>query len=424
MGQEENMKKNVIWNTCGSVFYSVCQWLLTAIVIRGASYEAGGVLSLAMTTSSSFSAISLFSMRNYQVSDLKGEYSANEYVGSRVMTCIAAFTCCAIAAIYNNSWEQMLCIDAFMLVRVAEGWVDVMHGIDQKYERYDYIGKSYFLRGLISLTVFSGGLFFTGNLLLTLCLMALGNLAAAIFYDTKKTGSLERIAPVLFQARVFQLLKTCLPIVAFTFLLSLENLIPKKILEEQYGQAELGIYSAMANLAVVVQVFASVVFNPFLPKFTQLYYQEDGKLFRRALHKLYLVLAGMCVIVNLGVFVFGKLGLRILYGADILQYYELFLPIVWCTIFTAVIWIISAILIALRRIGWLVAGMAVDFALCLTLASPLIERFGKNGVSIVQILVMGIYILFMLVMCEIAANNRKRKKASGKDEKINNNTCL
>ena len=131
-----------------------------------------------------------------------------------------------------------------------------MHGIDQKYQRYDYIGKSYFLRGLISLIVFSGGLFFTGNLLLTLCLMALGNLAAALFYDTKKTGSLERITPVLFQARVLQLLKTCLPIVAFTFLLSLENLIPKKILEEQYGQAELGIYSAMANLAVVVQVFA------------------------------------------------------------------------------------------------------------------------------------------------------------------------
>ena len=47
-----------------SIYLLALQWLLTAIVIRGASYEAGGVLSLAMTTSSSFSAISLFSMRN------------------------------------------------------------------------------------------------------------------------------------------------------------------------------------------------------------------------------------------------------------------------------------------------------------------------------------------------------------------------
>ena len=153
MEQTEHMRKNVLWNTCGSVFYSVCQWLLTAIVIRGASYEAGGILSLAMTTSSSFSAISLFSMRNYQVSDLKGEYSTDEYVGSRVITCIAAFFCCVVTAVYHNSWEQMLCIDAFMLVRVAEGWVDVLHGVDQKYEKYDYIGKSYFLRGIITLVI-------------------------------------------------------------------------------------------------------------------------------------------------------------------------------------------------------------------------------------------------------------------------------
>ena len=412
MEQTEHMRKNVLWNTCGSVFYSVCQWLLTAIVIRGASYEAGGILSLAMTTSSSFSAISLFSMRNYQVSDLKGEYSTDEYVGSRVITCIAAFFCCVVTAVYHNSWEQMLCIDAFMLVRVAEGWVDVLHGVDQKYEKYDYIGKSYFLRGIITLVIFSGGLYFTGNLLLTLCVMALGNLAAALFYDTRKTGGLEKFTPV-FRAKVWKLLKTCLPIVVFTFLLSLENLIPKKVLEQQYGQAELGIYSAMANLAVVVQVFASVVFNPFLPRFTQIYFSGERERFRKALHSLYLVLIGMCVIVNLGVFIFGKLGLEILYGADILKYYDLFLPIVWCTIFTAVIWIISAILIALRKIGFLVAGMAVDFVLCLLLAEPLIERYNKNGVSLVQIIVMGLYILLMIIGCELSARKSRIKKASG-----------
>ena len=86
----------------------------------------------------------------------------------------------------------------------------------------------------------------------------------------------------------------------------------------------------------------------------------------------------MCAVVNAGVFIFGKLGLKILYGEDILQYYDLFLPIIWCTIFTALIWIISAILIALRKIRLLVAGMIVDFALCLLLAEPLIERYNLN----------------------------------------------
>ena len=173
------------------------------------------------------------------------------------------------------------------------------------------------------------------------------------------------------------------------------------------------IYSSMASPNLVVQVFASVAFNPFLPAFSLAYQQGDLKRFRSMFHKSLAVLAGMCLVVTLGAVILGRPGLRLLFGPDILEHYGLFLPIVWCTIFTAVIWIISAILIALRKIGFLVAGMAVDFVLCLLLAEPLIERYNKNGVSLVQIIVMGLYILFMIIGCELSARKSRIKKASG-----------
>lgn len=400
-----SMKKNVAWNTLGSVFYCVCQWLITILVVWLDSYESAGNLSLAMTTSSSFSAIALFSMRNYQVSDVKGEYSQGQYVSSRVITCIAAFISCAVAALIgNNGRYEVLCIMAFMLVRVAEAVVDVMHGINQKYMRYDLIGKSYIIRGIFTIASFSIGLLVTGELLLTLIIMAVLNLLAAFLYDCRKTGKLEEIKLNLFQKKVIQLLKTCLPIVIFTFLLSLENLIPKQMLQQQYGERELGIYSSIASPTLVVQVFASVAFNPFLPKFSEVYYSGDTVKFRSMLHKTYAVLAGMCVVVTVGAAVVGKLGLQILFGKDILQYYNLFMPIVWCTILTAIIWIISAILIALRKIKWLIVGMIIDFGLCLALVSPLVERYNKNGVSIVQLIVMALYILFMIIVCECSAD--------------------
>ena len=412
MKQKNSMKKNVMWNTFGSVFYCICQWLITIVVVRVASYETAGELSLAMTTSSSFSAISLFSMRNYQVSDVKGEYQTKEYVGSRIITCVAAFVCCGVVACFGNSLYQMLCIDAFMLIRVAEAMVDVLHGINQKYDRYDYIGKSYIFRGIVTIVVFTSGLMITENLLFTLCIMAVMNLLVAFFYDWRKTAGLERLKPVLFQSRVLMLLKNCLPIVVFTFLLSLENLIPKKVLEQQYGSADLGIYSSIASPTLVVQVFASVAFNPFLPKMSEVYYSGEIKRFRTMLHKVYLVLMGMCVVVTLGALLVGRLGLRILFGADILEYYYLFMPIVWCTICTAIIWIVSAILVALRKIKWLITGMVLDFSLCLVTVSPLVEKYGKNGVSIVQLVAMGIYILFMILICEISTYKIQRDKES------------
>ena len=105
----ENIKKNIIWNTFGSIFYCACQWLITIVVVHLSSYEAAGYLSIAMTTSSSFSAISLFSMRNYQISDVRGEYTDNEYVGSRIFTCIAAFVSCVLVCLITNSVYQTLC---------------------------------------------------------------------------------------------------------------------------------------------------------------------------------------------------------------------------------------------------------------------------------------------------------------------------
>lgn len=409
------MKKNVMWNTIGSIFYCFCQWLITIIVVHLSSYEDAGYLSLAMTTSSSFSAIALFSMRNFQVSDIEEEYSSSVYVGSRILTSMAAFVCCALTAFWKGSLYQILCIDAFMLIRVGEAMVDVLHGIDQKYQRFDYIGKSYILRGIITVVFFTIGIVRWKSLPVSLFVMAGLNFLVVLWYDWRKTKDLEQFSPVFFKHKVWELLKRCLPLVIFSFLLSYENLLPKMILKQQSGAEELGVYSSIASPTLVVQVFASVVFNPFLPAFSAAFLQKDMKRLGKMLHKTYFLLIVMSMVVTIGALICGRMGLRLLFGMEILEHYYLFLPIVWCTILTAAVWVISAILVAFRKISWLVAGMLVDFAICVLLVKPVIEQYGKNGVSIVQIIVLAIYIIYMGVVCEMTIfhetrEGRKRRK--------------
>lgn len=403
-----NMKKNLAWNTFGSIFYSACQWLITIIVVHVSTYETAGFLSLAMTMSSSFSAISLFSMRNYQVSDVKGEFHTGQYVSSRLWTCGIAFGVCAIFAAVGNNTYQMLCVDAFMLIRVAEALVDVMHGVDQKFDRYDWIGISYILRGAVTVLIFSIGLAVTDNLLFTLFLMAAFNLLAAVEFDCRRTKKLEEMPIRLADKEIIKLLKVCFPLVIFTFLLSLENYIPKKVLEYFFGAESLGIYSTIASPTLVVQIFASVVFSPFLPQFSKIYYNGEIDKFRRLLHKVYLFMIGLCIVVTIGAAVLGKPGLRILFGGDILAYYNLFMPIVYCTIFTGIVWILSAIVILLRRIKALVIAIIADFLLCLGIVAPIIRMFGQNGVSIVQLITLPILTFMMIGICEATLYQVKR----------------
>lgn len=396
----KNIKFNIFWNTFGSIYYCICQWLITIIVVRLGSYEAAGYLSLAMTTSSAFSTIALFSMRNYQVSDVSEEYSSGIYIGSRILTSIIAFIGCFISAFLTSSIYQVLCTITFMLIRLSEALTDVLHGINQKYEHYNYIGISYILRGSATVLTFAITLIISKNLPLTLFYVAILNLIIAFGFDWRKTYSIDQFRVTVWDIRVFELLKHCIPIVIFSFLLSLENLIPKSILEVEFGADQLGIYSSIASPTLVVQVFASVAFNPFLPSISTAIYNGEKKIFKRMLHKTYLAFIGLGIIVTIGAALFGRLGLQILFKADILQYYYIFMPIVWCTLLTGITWILSSIVVALRKIKGLLFGAILDFLICILLAPHLIKAMGMNGVSAVQIISLALYIIFMVIVCE------------------------
>ena len=131
--------------------------------------------------------------------------------------------------------------------------------------------------------------------------------------------------------------------------------------------------------------------------------------FSKYLHKVYLALAGLCVVVCIGAVLLGRWGLNLLFGKDILQYYDLFMPIIWCTILTAFIWVLYAIVVAMRQIKWLLVGMIADFILCLAITRPCIAGFGKNGVSVSQIVAYGVYVLFIVILCESVLRKEKRR---------------
>lgn len=401
------MSKNILWNTIGSVFYSACQWIITIIVVHVASYEMAGYLSLAMTTSSSFSAISLFSMRNFQVSDVKREYSPGQYVSSRVWTCLLAFVSCVLISGIGNSAYQFWCTCAFMLIRVSEGLVDVMHGIDQQYEKYNYIGISYIIRGIITVVTFTLGLALTNNMVLTLFVIAVMTLIVAFLFDFRKTYVLEAFQVNCKDKQILRLIMQCLPLVVFTFLLSMENLIPKDILQYYFGTEMLGIYSSIASPTLVVQVCASVVFSPFIPRLSNEYYQGKYKDFRRHLHRIYGLLVLMCVIVCVGAAILGRWGLKLLFGADILAHYDWFMPIVACTLCTGIVWILSAIVILMRKVKELLICICISFGVCVVVSFPWIKAVGANAVSWVQVLSQCIWIILMMCVCERTISNRE-----------------
>jgi O-antigen/teichoic acid export membrane protein len=404
------MKKSVAWNTIGNFIYMLCQWAMTVLVVRLGNYQSAGYLNLAMTTSSTFSAISLFSMRNFQVSDVNREYSNSEYMCSRVISCLLSIAACFIFAVFCIEGRyQRECIMAFMLIRVAEAMIDVLHGEDQFCNRYDVIGKSFIFRGVATLVVFGLIMYLHRDVLLALIFVAVQSFAFFVLWDwtnTKKCSSgLAFIRP---GPKVWKLMGTCIPIVIFTLMLNSINLIPKNVLQDVCGNHILGIYTSMASPTLAVQVFAQVIFVPFIPAISVKIEAGDGEGVSRILKKVYLALAVLAVVSMAGGLLIGRAGLSLLFGSSILKYYSRFPLIIMCTILLAVIWILYAIAVAFRKIKEILAGMSVTFILLLIITRPLTVHFGMNGTSLAQVIAYSFFIPQLVLLCSKASRHIMR----------------
>jgi len=411
MSEKKNsLAQAMAWNTAGNIVYCICQWIITILTVKLDSFGAAGYLSLAMSTSSTFSTIALFGMRNYQVSDVKNEFLDSEYLGSRLITCTAAIVFCALFALRSSSVYQMLCIDAFMLIRLAEAFVDVIHGINQKYDRYDLIGKSYLLRGIATDAAFIAGFLFCHDIFAAILLTAAANISLVILYDVRMTGRLEHLSFTIKDKKVALLFKKCTPLVMTSFLFTIIPLLPRTALQTMIGNEELGIYSSIASPTLIVQVFATYAFSPLVPKISVLYNEKRYDAFLIVFHKILLFFAGFSIVVCAGALLLGRIGLKLLYGAAILDAYALFMPLVWCTILTAFIWIMMSIVTAIRKIIPMMSAIALGVGVCFVLHTDFIVRFGPNGASYIQILSLGIIAVILVIIVEITIMKQKRSQ--------------
>lgn len=392
-----SITENMVWNSFGSFLYLFSQWALTVIIVHLSGYGDAGIFSLAMSLTNMFYCIAIYGMRNYQVSDIEDKYSTGVYISSRIITCIVAFLFC-LGFILINSYNSKtsLAVIFYMIFKISEAIVDVFHGLDQKLWRMDIIGKSFILRAFITFILFTITLYLSKNLCASIILMAIGAYLGIIVYDIPQSHKLQNFKIEFSFKFVSKLLWECLPLVIYLFLSTSLGTIPRYFLEKFYNNEVLGIYASIATPAVIVQVAASYFFNPFITLFAENYNGHRFKAFVRLFEKCMIVIILLSVIAIIGAKIFGDFGLRLLFGESILQHSYLLVPIIICTILTAIVWFLCTLLTVMREFKGLIIANVLAVLICVILSLVVIPRLSMTGVNIVMIISLGIEIVFLM----------------------------
>lgn len=411
----ENPKKlslaqNALLNSIGVIFYCLCQWLVTMFVARE-SYSNAGILQLSISITNIFYTISTYNLRTFQVSDLKNDYFSEDYIGARILTSsVALVLCLAYAVVTGNEWNVVLCIGCYMIFKLSEAIADVLHGINQKNYRMDYVAGSYIMRGLLSVALFAGILLLTHNILLAIVSMAIGGFVIVTIYDFRCTASLSSVTPHFDLKKLINLLWKCLPSVIASAAFVAITTVPRQYLEAMHDETTLGYYATVATPIVIIQVLATSIFNPILTDLAVFFDENNIKKFISLLGKTLLFILVFAVVGYIGCALLGEFALVLLYGESIRPYVYLMYAIIACTVLYAGCWLCANILIIMRR---LVTHMTVSL-ICLALAvitgKLFIGKFYMNGVSFCIIMCYSLYIISELFI--IIKTLKKKGRAS------------
>ena len=411
-----NLKKNVIWNSVGAIFFLACQWLITVLVVRFSDdYNNAGILSLAMSITNIFAIIALFNVRNYQVSD-KDNFSSGEYIIHRLVTCLLAFILCLLTTLVSGyNIFVSVCILGFMILKLTENFADVFHGIAQKSWRMDIAGKSFISRGALIVISFTVGFLLTDNLAVAILAMAITNLLSLVLYDYRAVKKLERLDLKTSARRILVLSLICLPMVGYGLCIHSITPIAKCLLEAFHGTETLGYYSSITTVSSLIQSFSVIIFTPLIGLFAEHYEKNERRQIAKIIIKLFAMILGITVIAMLFVWLIGDFAMVLVFGESISPYVYLLYPTIIASALTALVWLLGMVLVVMRSTRTLlfgaVAGLVISVILSLVLIPSLVFD-GTNiaiicGFAITGLIYLGKLIRYLSSKNEINITNKE-----------------
>ena len=402
------MRRNFLWNTFGQVVYMVCHFLFGILILSLAGAEQSGIFTTAVSATGIFLSIASYGMYNFQVSDAHDKYAQSCYIRSRAYTVTLASAVCILFTLAGalrteNAYSalQCLCIVLYHAYRMVESVTDVYNAISQRAGRLDIVGKTYALRGLVTLVVFVGVLALTHSLLLTLVLMLAVNIALFFIYTLRVSRGLYVPQPVQKKA-VYALLVECAPLAVYTALSTTAASLPKIVLQQQLGNGAIGIYGPVTQPVLLLQTGATYLFIPFINTFTDSYAAKDKKGFWRAVLGvqgvvLALLPAGLLVARFLGAW-----GLETFVGSGMSEYQYLLAPMVFSAVLTAMVLFYSMVLTVMRCMKALIVANVCGIVAAWAVSAPFIRHWGMQGTTyaavaalLVQVVCLGVAVLVL-----------------------------
>ena len=388
---------NTVRNTAGTVLYYCCQWLTTVFVVRIAGYDVSGTFSIVISYANIFGFISLYNLRNYQLSDVTNRFAPPQYTAAYTVTGAGALVLFFLVLPFCGlDRETIFCCIAYLLFKFAETTMHYLFTYYQLRNQYGSILLSFCLKAVLPLIGFTAILWLKIGLLPAILVMTAIFLMTVAVYDLprmKGTGisgwTLKGVPVILREGFPLMLSTLVLPYMLFFIRYAVEAL---------YGRETLGYFNTVSMVTVIMTTLASSVWFVIMPTLSGRYVSGQYQALRK---QVLLIVASVLLLTALLVPVgqwIGGWAFSLVFGSEILAHmYLLPMTIISSGILTASIFL-STVLIAIRKRLRMLLSMILGAVLLTALAFPLTRAYGSLGALYTFTVAVIIQLIPMLVI--------------------------
>lgn len=415
LNTEHIERDSYIWNMTGSILVAFQSVIMLMILTRTLGLKEAGIFTIAYADANLFLTIGKYGMRNFQVSDVKKQFSFGEYWVSRVITSASMVIVSLgyVLYVHNTSeytMEKSLVIIWMCLFKVIDAMEDIYHGHYQNENRLDMAGKALTIR--MGTTIFTFGL----------CLILLHNLLISLIIATV-ISALLLVVFIVWISEIFPLrkeviewknikllLKVCAPLFISSFFSFYIGNAPKYAIDVMLTDELQACYGFIAMPVFVIELLNGFIFNPMLHKMSILW--SEGKI-KEFVHKIICqggIIALITAVCMIGAYFLGIPVLSWLYNTNLSEYKSELLILLLGGGFLGLAGLLNIINTIIRRQKSLMWGYAVIALVAYIFSKRVVAKYEMFGAAMLYMMLMGI---LCLVFLGILAHGIKEKRGWG-----------
>lgn len=416
---KSNLKKSFIWNTLGSGLNAFNSLFFLIIATRINGEKESGIFTLCFTTACLMYIIGTYSGRTYQVTEQDKTASDNEFIVNRIITVIIMLIASILIGLisgYNDFKLKILII--LCVVKALEALCDVFHGIMQKNDRLDLVGKSMFIRSILNICLFLIVDLKTKKLLPSCLSLVLVDILVLLFIDIRYSKKYKETKDKVNYKGALNILKLGFYTFGFTLLSNYLISIPRYAIDSYLDESFQTIFGIIVMPGTFITLISQFIIQPLIIKLKDYWSKKDKISFNNIVKKTTLAIFGIGILSIIGAYFLGVPVLNLLYGLALDKYLLSLLIILLGTTFYALSAFLSNCLIVFRKtkIQLIIYSFVAIFGIIIS--RILVSSYSFNG-GVYSYLIIMLTLFIIYILAFIFINKSIDWKGSKKDARKN-----